>query len=261
MFFSGFQNIDRRVGFSYEDAKLILKDLATFHSVPLAVKLQQPQVFEERIKKYCADADEQPVGEVGSLFADILAESEECRPYIERIEELKRHFILNPADSGPTPDDLFATVIHVDMWVNNTMQRLEEGKVVENKFIDFQNYMYHSPVKDLMFFLWSSCQYSALEAHLEDLIQHYFDHFTLNLKMLGVDITPYSFERFSEELKTYAPSEVMHSMFFTTFIVFGQKSEDPNVLINFNLSEDQVCDEVKNRLKLMVKHYGKLGWL
>ncbi|KAJ8936274.1 hypothetical protein NQ318_000152 [Aromia moschata] len=44
----GYENIDRLVGFDLELTKLILKDLALLHGVPLALRRLQPEVYREK---------------------------------------------------------------------------------------------------------------------------------------------------------------------------------------------------------------------
>lgn len=172
------------------------------------------------------------------------------------------HKETNPLKNSVPVRQPFGTILHNDMWCNNTMQRFLDGRAIENKFLDFQNYQYGSPVRDLIFFLWSSCQFEVLKVHYEDLVRHYHHHFLQTLRSLGCDVEPFSFVKFMEEMKRNAQCEALHAMSFMTIIVFGRKRADTeDVTPPFNVTKEEVPTEAKRRIWLLISSYGKLGWL
>lgn len=53
---SGYRNVDRHVGFDYDTTKLIVRDMAVMHAVPIAFRLKKPDVFAEEIGKLCENS-------------------------------------------------------------------------------------------------------------------------------------------------------------------------------------------------------------
>lgn len=197
---------------------------------------------------------------IGTLLTDMLEDYASCKPYIEKIKQLIHTWFFDKEHTPPKPGEMFATVVHKDLWVNNTMQRIENGKIVENKIVDFQGYKYDSPVRDLIFFLFTSCQSDTLKQHIDQLFEHYFKHFTLVLGSLGCATTEYTTDLFYDEIKTFAQEDLPSIMFFTTFVVFGKKTKEDGTP-NFRLTKEQVPEEVRNRMAFAVEYYAKNGWL
>lgn len=107
--------------------------MANFHGVGIALKTKKPQVFEKNIKPFCCDYIPGPEfpNVCRKAIKVLLQEREDLVPLISKVT-------LWADRPLPTPREPFATVNHCDMWVNNTMQKIENGKVVKNKFVDFQ---------------------------------------------------------------------------------------------------------------------------
>ncbi|CAH1111444.1 unnamed protein product [Psylliodes chrysocephalus] len=145
---AGFINIDKVKGFDLETAEMVLRSLAQFHGISLALKIKKPEVFEKKIKMHCDDYYI-AVGEMPLMVPTIqllLNENEEIKeqilPKVVGWEGAKRI----PKES------IFNTLVHDDLWTNNTMQKFKNGKPVENKLVDFQIIAYGSPARDLFFF-------------------------------------------------------------------------------------------------------------
>ncbi|KAJ8977761.1 hypothetical protein NQ317_001125 [Molorchus minor] len=167
----GYVNVDRHIGFNLEEAELILKNLATFHSVPLAIKLKKPDVFEKKIKPYLAPFippdDPPPNGEnketMTTVILEIFQDSYKCIPYIPK---LKRIFEGAKEASKTPPKEPFATVTHGDTWVNNIMLKFKNNKPFKLKFVDFQVCDYKSPGSDLFFFPVLKCPEKSFRGEL-----------------------------------------------------------------------------------------------
>lgn len=129
-----------------DGAKLVIKDLAVFHAVPIALKLTKPDIFKTKVKKNCLkpffpEASENQEFLPRSHWFPYIEQIDECKPYLEQVatiwDEISEDtssdsYILKPRNEP------FPSIQHGDMWCNNTMQKSEDGKLIKNKLIDFQ---------------------------------------------------------------------------------------------------------------------------
>ncbi|KAG5869586.1 hypothetical protein JTB14_008179 [Gonioctena quinquepunctata] len=254
---AGFRNVERLEGFDLDTAKLILKDLAQFHGVPLALKMKEPKVFADKIKRNCVgilpgeDDDNTILKEV---MIAILKQKGDCCP--KAIELISRKKTKSPSIEP------FATMIHNDLWVNNTMQKFFNVKAVANKMVDFQLYGYGSPATDLFFFLWTSIPQNILETNLDNLLQYYHECFVHVLEQHGCDATPFTYEWLMAEMKLAAENEYPHSFFFNILVLFAKKGVAPD-FENVPTVEKIVGDialEAKDKVWFMTKECEKRGW-
>ncbi|KAJ8951352.1 hypothetical protein NQ318_009288 [Aromia moschata] len=267
---SGYINVDRHVGFDLDTGELILKDLAAFHAVPLALKLKKPEVFDEKVRPYLTKftpPDPPANGENGqtmdSIVIEMLQESDKCIPHVSKVRALLKR--TKEIRMIP-PNEPFATVVHGDMWVNNTMVKFVNGKPVKNKLVDFQVCDYGSPATDLFFFLFSSIRLRVLQDHFDDLVKFYHNHFISHLDKLGCDIAPFNYHNFLEEMRFATENELQHSLIMTLFIVFGKKGgpsqefnhEEP---LDLEKMKREMTLEAKEKIRFMVQVCGKKGFL
>lgn len=52
LFVTGYININRFQGCDMATTKMILENIAEFHAIPLAIKIKENDLFEEKIKPY-----------------------------------------------------------------------------------------------------------------------------------------------------------------------------------------------------------------
>ncbi|XP_023026351.2 uncharacterized protein [Leptinotarsa decemlineata] len=272
---SGFVNVDRHVGYDFESAELLLRDLATLHAVPLAMKLKEPELFENSVKKYCVNTlgtDEQEdidhANFLSIFIQEILWESDKCSPFIPKVKEI----LKTPPQPESEVREPFATFAHADLWVNNAMIKMENGTPVANKFVDFQVYTYRSPASDLLFFLFTSVRLDVLKKDLDTLINHYHSEFIRNLTELGCDTTPFLLPKLKEELAFEAKSTLHHILMFLPMIVFGEKNKAPITPDDGkppDMTSSSVRDEMrknthskaKEKIWFTIQSFGRKGWL
>lgn len=199
--------------------------------------------------------------EVMNIFIDslasILSEYEDCRALIPKIQP------WGAKQDARKPREPFATLIHQDMWVNNMMQKYEDGIPVSNKFVDFQMIDYGSPMGDLFFLLFSSVQVSVLREHIDGLLRFYHQRFIGVLEELKCDIKPFNFDSFMEELRLETEYEFPHVILFSTFIVnldkrsqqFDGGRPDKEKMLSL------VNQENRERARFIAVECAKRGWL
>lgn len=211
----GYATDDRMVGFDFDDAAVILQGLAKFHAIPVALRHLRPEVFHKKIAPSLLKNSglEQLPPEVGAAFHNAIMENAvlipELQPYLDRVRKIVDANAL--AFEKPPPNEPFATMVHSDYWVSNTMMlRDENRKPLKNKMVDLQLMQYSSPVRDLVFFLFTSVINTVLDKHFDELIKMYYKAFIDNLKDFDVDLNLFSWEEFSKEFDEVAPTEVYH---------------------------------------------------
>lgn len=264
LLFSGYQNLDRHIGCDLESAKFILNDLAKFHAVPLALKILEPAIFEENVKKYmdCFQPQEEYVEPPGyDVIFEILEECDECKPFLNK---LQKSFELEKDDKFNYREP-FATLSHRDLWVNNFMVKLENGKIVKNNFVDFQCFSYESPVRDMIFFLFTSVQLDVIKPNLDYLIKFYHKRFIETLNDHHCLTSNYTFENFLDEIRYYGIFEIVHILGMLIHVVFGEKGGDfpekggaePPPFA----TKEGTSQEVKQRACWVFKEFQKRKWL
>lgn len=278
LLFLGYVNIDRLKGFDYEGAKMILKDLATFHAVPVALKLKKRQLFQDKIKKNIGkpifgagppkseeDGEARPPSSaVQDMWLEVLEKHNQCKLFIPKLKKHVDEFKEKKSFFDRPKSEPFATISHNDMWVNNTMQIFKGDKMIKNKFVDFQMYSYDSPAQDLLFFIWSSVQLPVIKKYFNDLLKYYHTNFVEVLVELGCDSTPFSYEKFENELKENA-THVIFQCFMMFVIIFGQKGA---FALDMTLGVDEtpfkkesITESLQERAAIMIQYFGKRGWL
>lgn len=266
LLFLGYYNVDRQLGCNLETTKIILKDLAQFHAVPVALKLKKPKIFEEKVKKYmaCFYPPLPPVDKsyLNSIVMAILRENQVCAKLIPKVEKSSKHDRVHNKNFR----EPFASISHQDLWVNNFMVKSDGEIVVSNKFIDFQTCTYDSPVRDLLFFLFTSVQFDVIKEHLDHLLEFYHANFVKTLEALGCATTDFSEEAFFEELFYFGEYEIHHILFMYLLIVTAKKGGKPPTEegppgVPGLPTQDEVPLAVKQKAWWILYEFDKRNWL
>lgn len=249
-----------------ENTKYILGDLAKFHAIPIALKLKKPDIFQEKIKKYLAcfhpDAPHVKKTKPFQTIVDILKEKESCIPLIPQMEKsFKYHGVNNKTFREP-----FASICHKDLWPNNFMVKTENGKILDNKFIDFQTYTYDSPVRDLLFFLFTCVNFEVLKNNLDYFIDYYYKDFVKELEELGCFRAEFTHQMFMDEIYHFGEYELFHITFMLVFVVLGKKSDGPPAEVNTPISlvlptADKLPYKSKERVWWIIEEFHQRNWL
>jgi len=267
----GYDTGDRFVGFDYEHALMIVKDLAKFHAVPIAMRIISPNDFKEKIGPCIVPNQgiETLPDDIAAAFTDSIIENAkiipELAPYLENIIK-----IVNESNddmknkNGPPITSAYATAVHSDYWVNNTMVLNDsEGKPLKNKIVDLQIMQYDSALRDLVFFLFTSVVNEVLDEHYDDLIKAYHDTFIDYLKDFKVDLEPFTWKNFLAEIEDIGPKE-FHHVTFMLKPIFTEKGKIKD-LADFQPSDwgrrDLIGPAHKQKLKDTILAYAKRAWI
>ncbi|XP_072393448.1 uncharacterized protein [Diabrotica undecimpunctata] len=262
----GYNNLDRYIGYNLEDTKLLLRDLAIFQSTVVALKIKEPDVFNKEVKPFCNNymikTADNPFKKMILVIEEILAESEEFKQFIPKVK-----LAWNKAESKTEVREPFATIVHRDLWLNNTMTKYESGKPPKNMFFDFQLYDYGSPSVDVLNFIFTSVQTAVSKKYFDDLLHHYHAQFVSNLERLRCNTEPFSYTKFLKECKMESEIVLGWTMDFVSLVVFSKKGEALQGDINFEdpkfrqIVKDRMMPEAKERLFFIISQCHKCNWL
>ncbi|XP_018580235.1 uncharacterized protein LOC108917905 [Anoplophora glabripennis] len=265
----GYYCVDRTIGFDLNAAKYILKNLAILHGVPLALKLKRPEEFQKKILphihtiKLFDGLGDDILNAMIDSFISIAKENEECLPFIPNMKK-KLLESFNLLENPIQPREPFSTLIHLDFWVNNTMVRTEEGKVVGNKIVDFQIPEYGSPARDLTFFIFDSIQNEVIVKHYNHLIEFYHQNLIDTLKQFDVNTKSFSLEAFKDEIDLAMKEFVRLQCFIMLKPIFATQDtvkEVEDMSLNDLKENNVIAQPQKEKLWMLVKEFGKRGWL
>ncbi|KAJ3658379.1 hypothetical protein Zmor_010119 [Zophobas morio] len=252
--------MERTEGLGLDVAKLIIKDLAYFHAVPLALRLQKPDVFDKEIKPYLSTwlPLEDGHSNMKAQLDIIINQVEEVSKFRDRI--LKGFDMeMVPHDPG----DLFATLTHNDCWTNNNMIKFEGNKPVKNKLVDYQVCDYGSPARDVVFFIFSSVKSDIIEKYYDSLVLLYHDTFISVLTELCCDIEPFTLTALKKELDFEARNSEFAHVMFMLFVMFApkQSAKEMSEVTPESMVASEITDLFKQRLIFVVNEFVKRDWI
>lgn len=200
-----------------EHTKLVLKELAKFHSTGVAVKHSYPDLFKQILLSVGTPAlqnEDNPNKEkIDKEFRNTICESLKSMSQTAKFAAPVCTMLMNiDKTKVPVPSEPYATILHNDLWNGNILFRYScRNEPVEVKFIDFQTTMYNSPARDLVYFLYTSVKDEVLDDFTE-LVRFYYYTFTQHLVKLGVSAVEFSFQELLQQIDVYGPTKLKHIM-------------------------------------------------
>ncbi|KAK7865158.1 hypothetical protein R5R35_002219 [Gryllus longicercus] len=266
---AGYSIGDQREGLDLNHCTRVITQLAKFHAIPIAMKQKEPRTFKETVMRtgifledpaFNSSAKEKYRNE---FMQALEKHNPQLRPYFNKIENrlLNNDFKFAPENKEP-----FSTLIHNDLWTNNILfsytNHNEASFPADVKFIDFQNTLICSPVKDLIFFLFSSADDEVLKKYYDHLMDVYYDTFINKLKELQCNIQFFSKDKFQEEIDNFAPTQFYHVILMLA-IIYGDKTNVKEIhnITSFENVMQSWNDLSKKKLERTVMAFDKNGWL
>lgn len=232
---SGYRAGKRQIMLDHDHIKLVLKYVAKYHALPIALRKLDPKKFDEvvrsRFTRYDINSHMEPkLREIfrTQLFEEISLAIEDPH-IIERIQELEANFQEYMAQTEECKDSLFTTIAHYDLWTNNVMILYDEnGAPSKLKVIDFQIAQYESLMQDLVFLLFTSVESKVLEEHFDSLLKLYYAEFIDCLEKLYIGTAEYNYEKFIEEFNRIAPIQIPHALYMARVLLADDNPPDLN---------------------------------
>ncbi|CAH0402575.1 unnamed protein product [Chilo suppressalis] len=221
----GFVMPDRRKGLSIEQAYFVMKHLAHFHSLSLAMKCHNPEDFYELLNVKDGISEVFFVAENEDYYKNYYKEA--ALNAISMVEtELQHHpkkdvylekfrrfccedtFFQTMVDLV-TPKEPLAVICHGDCWTNNFLFRYVDGDIAEMYLVDFQLARYASPALDLAYVTYMCLEKPQRDEHLSSLLEYYADELHKRLMEMGDEDSVFytsltrdvMYEMLQEELK------------------------------------------------------------
>jgi len=237
--------------------------MARFHALGMATKYKRPEYFEIlKGRSKCLEFNTEEFEHFQEDMLKRIAGDSELSVYVDRCEAAVRDSFTHGFWTK-TPDEPWSTIIHADFWVNNIMfHRDENGHIDDIKFVDFQNYLFFSPLREMVFFLFSSTEIISSDDHIEELIDLYHETFLAVLNRMGCDIEPFSREKFDAKLFTDARLESMHLFFMLKILTLDvQETELKHENMKSVLMTYQGNQLFMQRLRKVILYFIKHDWI
>ncbi|KAG6451366.1 hypothetical protein O3G_MSEX007083 [Manduca sexta] len=185
----GFVMPDRKQGLTIEQTYVVLKNLAHFHALSLAMKCHSPDEFYELLNSkdgisevfflsenddYYKEYYREAIHNAIAMVEEELQDSEDKELYLEKFKEFcsEDTFFKNMVDLV-APSEPLAVICHGDCWTNNFLFRSVDGAISEMYLVDFQLVRYASPALDLAYIMYLCLERWQRVEHLTPLLRHY----------------------------------------------------------------------------------------
>lgn len=211
----GYAMRDKYRQLDFEHSLMVMKTLATFHAVSVAVHKKDPSLVLSIGEAYVFKGFDNTgfsfmkdkllhFGNAVENWKGFERFGNKIRRIYETCNE-RLHEVVNNRRG-------FNVLNHGDLWTNNILFKYDEkGNVKDVKLIDFQICMYGSFGIDLQFFAWTSIQNDVRIQRMDELYTVYLQTLNTYLEKLGCE------ERINENM---IKKEINFTMFFGFFAVF-----------------------------------------
>lgn len=239
----GYRMCDRLKMLDYDHCRAVMKTLAEFHALSVALSKQDPIVLNSiGIEGFYSKSPD-----VLDLLRQSLKRlSNQIKTWngferFEYISESETDKFYDKTAEIFSPSRNLNVLSHGDIWTNNIMFKYNgAGDVVHAKLVDFQLCRKGSPGIDLHFFTWTSIVEDVRDNRLDELYAVYLDTLNSKLEELGCE------ERLSKEQLEEELSITRFYGFFVLCVMLPIFFADPDKPIDFDkIFDTNTMDEDK----------------
>ncbi|XP_011686524.1 PREDICTED: uncharacterized protein LOC105449208 [Wasmannia auropunctata] len=227
----GYVNCERRDMLDLDHTVFALKKLAKLHASALAIKINNPRLFDElnshleeviytdnsetSVMRLCTETCVKTIVQYLDMVEPRTPEWQSVRDHMasyldKAYDTMQRMFTM--------PKQKYDTICHGDPWVNNLLFLHDnDGRIIDLKMVDYQIIRYASLSSDILYFIYSSVQTSLIERSFESLLKIYHNEFLSELRRSHVDenvLAELGMDWLNSELRAYSFYGALIGCFF-----------------------------------------------
>nr|CAD7455077.1 unnamed protein product [Timema tahoe] len=247
----GFRLAERRKGLDLSHSVLVLKTLARFHAVSIALHEKEPnfiESFKENgfFEESIATEMDKMISSSINAIANKVESWPDCGPrYAEKLRKCLLNFRQRLLGVMKPKNNPFNVLIHGDLWLNNMMFKYDDvsGTVEDVMFVDYQLCCFTSFALDLQYFIHTSPMDVVRKENTEELLKTYYDELCDTLVCLGSGHKRITFQELQDEYERKA-----FYGFFSLVTVLPIVMSDPDDAMDMDKLL-QTGDDVEGNMK------------
>ncbi|KAK9874579.1 hypothetical protein WA026_005412 [Henosepilachna vigintioctopunctata] len=253
----GYRVLDSTKPLNLDHVLVVLRTLGKHHALSIAMKDKSPEKFEGMTK----DLSKIWIHYLANTFTNTF-----FKPAIERaskvLEERGRKDLASKLDEKlkenivslllrETPAEDKIVVCHGDCWNNNILFKYKGSEQTTPSglyFVDYQLSMLETPIDDLSFFLYTSCDKSVLD-QFDLLLQTYYNSLASTVKMFGCELEKYlTLEKLMDQWKEYgATGLIIATLLLRIELLKPDEAPDLTEIVeNGNDTSEAFCMKIDN---------------
>lgn len=244
------------------------RDLARFHALGIVLRRRKPEVFWGAVREACINfRHDQPMEENEkfmrsfqvSSFDLVVASVPELLAIVDK-ERLRKAVVVGWVQESI--NEPFASICHMDFWVNNMMFAYDSSGIPDRfKMVDFQLTEIGSPIRDLLFFVYTSASSDALR-QVDELLSEYHEELVRYVRLHGEDTDDMGWEAFDKEIA--ATVKLEFSEVFVMLATIRSEAKVAREATNSTESftrEQGISEQARTRYVEFISDWAKRGWL
>ncbi|XP_022904456.2 uncharacterized protein [Onthophagus taurus] len=264
---NGFRSYNRRQPLDDNHLELILDELAHFHAVSFAFKDQKPDRFKEIVKNVSWAASEtikeDYLETVWFLSKNVLEKLDSntffgyelFKSHVDSIKDF-----LSFLDNF---DGRFNVLNHGDLTLNNILfgyNEDDDDNPVRVSFLDWQLTKVTSPVIDLSYLIYGTCELKQMEK-IDYFLNFYYNKLGFYINLLGSDLSMlYPKDDFDEEWRKFS----RYGLALSTIVIKLTFTDPDDVPLNNSEKKtmlESLSYKIKNekkyieRIKCVINHF------
>ncbi|XP_014368553.2 uncharacterized protein LOC106718866 [Papilio machaon] len=253
----GFKTYDRFKSIDWQHASQAVFELAKFHSLSMAVRDKNPEEFDNLTRNFSVLFDDDQFRNFFNTAykASIPAVKEEHRQRLADFIEKQDFDLYNRPIRYPV-------LTHGDYRPSNLMYKVYEDGKLDIVPLDYQGCQVSSPLRDLMYFIFSGSDGAFRARYYRQLLDFYYTELSKALRRLHVDPEKiYSREDFEYELELMQPYGLIMGVMLLPVVTVHEENAPDMTSSNFDdfaVTPNEICAQ---RLNEVVEDFIELGVL
>ncbi|KPJ01421.1 hypothetical protein RR46_03193 [Papilio xuthus] len=271
-----FQMLDKTTPLNNQAVRLILKDLANFHSLSYILRNKDPELFKNFMGTLVnAMINEKTIQQTQMFFEHTLNDLKtifDNDRYKNVITDVTQYLIkgwmkLMNSDAGSK----YSVIQHGDLWTNNIMFQMQGDQPNDCIFIDYQLSRDSLPVSDIHYLLFSCTDYQTRSKHYHEWMDYYHSELDRYLSYFDLKVNyVYPRDKFDADLKRYGKPGLGIAFVMVNFALRQtQEAADLTNIDGTNLPDNlkigslmnKTVVSIKERIEGLIESCFELGYL